>query len=176
MTLEEVANYLRVNKKTVYRLLANGSIPATRVGHLWRFDKSIIDGWLQRKSIGRPASVLVIDDEVAIRELFVEALAERKCEVVTAENGHEGLRLIKERDFDMVFLDLKLPVVDGVEVFREIRKSKPTLPVTIITGYPDSELMSKALTFGPLSLMKKPLRVADLVSAYDSVFSDRRGI
>jgi len=174
MTLEEVAKRLRVNKKTVYRLLANGSMPATRVGHQWRFDRSIIDGWLARRSTGRPVTILVIDDEPSIRELFVEAFAERKCEVSTAEGGQEGLRLIKTREFDMVFLDLKLSGMDGVEVFREIRQVKPNLPVTIITGYPDGELMARALAFGPLGLMKKPFSVAEIISVCDGLFSNVR--
>ena len=52
MTLQEVAVYLRVTDKTIYRLLKQGSIPATKVGHQWRFDKASIDEWLQRKSVG----------------------------------------------------------------------------------------------------------------------------
>ena len=51
MTVEEVAGYLHVAEKTVYRLLEQDSIPATRVGHQWRFDKVSLDEWLQRKSI-----------------------------------------------------------------------------------------------------------------------------
>jgi len=51
MTVEEVAGYLHVAEKTVYRLLKQDSIPATRVGHQWRFEKVSLDEWLQRKSI-----------------------------------------------------------------------------------------------------------------------------
>ncbi len=51
MTLQEVAAYLRVTGKTVYRLLGRGEIPATRVGRQWRFAKASIDGWLQRRSV-----------------------------------------------------------------------------------------------------------------------------
>ncbi len=51
MTLEEVAAYLRVTKKTIYRLLKQGKIPATMVGHQWRFDRASIDEWLQRKPV-----------------------------------------------------------------------------------------------------------------------------
>ena len=52
MTLKEVADYLRVTEKTVYRLLGRGVIPATKVGHQWRFAKASIVEWLQRKSVG----------------------------------------------------------------------------------------------------------------------------
>ena len=50
MTVEEVARYLRVTEKTIYRLLERGSIPATKVGRQWRFDSTLIDEWLQRSS------------------------------------------------------------------------------------------------------------------------------
>ncbi len=52
MTLKEIADYLRVTEKTVYRLLGQGEIPAVKVGHQWRFAKASIDEWLQRKSVG----------------------------------------------------------------------------------------------------------------------------
>ena len=63
MTLKEVADYLRVTKKTIYRLLEAGKIPATKVGRQWRFNKARIDEWLSERSVGGKASVLVIDDE-----------------------------------------------------------------------------------------------------------------
>ena len=175
LTIEELANYLRVNTRTVYRLVESDEVPALKIGRQWRFDKSNIAEWLQRKSVGRSANVLVVDDEAAIRDLFVAALAERKCKIDTAKNGHEGLKFFKERDYALVFLDLRLPLVNGVELLREIRASKPVLPVMIITGYPDSELMSEALEFGPLGLMKKPLSVSEIISVYDVVFSGAAG-
>ena len=53
MTVKEVAAYLRVAKKTVYRLLKQGTLPAVRVGHQWRFEKASIDDWLHRNSAGQ---------------------------------------------------------------------------------------------------------------------------
>jgi excisionase family DNA binding protein len=67
MTVQEIADYLRVNTKTVFRLLEKGKIPATRVGHLWRFDKSSIDAWLRTYSNSSvTADILVIDDDDAV--------------------------------------------------------------------------------------------------------------
>ncbi|MBA7678613.1 hypothetical protein ES703_86891 [subsurface metagenome] len=61
MTVEEVADYLRVTRKTIYRLLKQGSIPAAKVGHQWRFDKPLIDKWLQPDSVTAKATILVTD-------------------------------------------------------------------------------------------------------------------
>ena len=149
MTVEEVADYLRVAEKTIYRLLRRGSFPATKVGHSWRFDKASIDDWLHRNSVGVRASILVVDDEEVIRALFKESLEELGHRVVTAGNSSEGLELVKQRDFDLVFLDLKMPGMDGAELFRRVRTIKPNLPVTVITGYPDSDMMARALEQEP---------------------------
>lgn len=168
MTVEEVADYLRVAEKTIYRLLRRGSFPATKVGHSWRFDKTSIDDWLRRNSVGVRASILVVDDEEVIRALFKETLEELGHRVVTARNSSEGLELVKQRDFDLVFLDLKMPGMDGAELFRQIRTIKTDLPVTIITGYPDSDMMARALAQGPFGVMQKPFDDADIAIAIKS--------
>ena len=165
MTLEEVAAYLRVTKKTIYRLLRQGKIPASKVGHQWRFDKASINEWLKQKSGGADANILVIDDEDMIRSLFKETLEDLGHRVIAAGTSTEGLELVKQGDFDLVFLDLKMPVMDGTELFRQIRIIKPNLPVTIITGYPNSEMMARALAHGPLGVMKKPFGESDIISA-----------
>jgi excisionase family DNA binding protein len=168
MTVSEVADYLRVTKKTVYRLLMRGKIPATKVGNQWRFAQNSIDGWLQRNSVVTTASVLVVDDEEMVRLLFKTTLEELGHQVTGAKTASEGLELVKQRDFDLVFLDLKMPGMDGAELFRQIKDIKPKLPVTIITGYPDSEIMSRALAYGPFGIMNKPFGESDIVDAVNS--------
>ncbi len=168
MTLQEVADYLRVTEKTIYRLLGRGSIPATRVGHQWRFNKVSIDGWLQQSSVGTGASILVVDDEATIRALFKDILEELGHRVVVAGTGAEGLELVKKQDFDLAFLDLKMPGMDGAELFRRIKSIKPQLAVTIITGYPDSDIMARALAQGPFGVMEKAFSVRDITATISS--------
>ena len=165
MTVEEVAAYLRVTKKTVYRLLKGGRIAATKVGHQWRFDRTLIDKWLQQNSVGAEASILVIDDEEVIRLLFKETLEELGYTAMVAESSFEALELVKQSDFDLVFLDLKMPGMVGDELLGRIKALKPRLPVTIITGYPDSGMMKRALDQGPFGVMNKPFSESDIVTA-----------
>jgi len=165
MTVEEVARYLRVTDKTIYRLLKRGDISATKVGHQWRFDKAAIDEWLQRNSVGTKATILVVDDEEIIRTLFKETLEELGHTVIAVESGFEGLELVQQRDFDLVFLDLKMPGMVGDDLFGQIKAIKPRLPVTIITGYPDSGMMRRALAQGPFGVMNKPFGESDIVAA-----------
>lgn len=168
MTLQEVADYLRVTRKTVYRLLEVGKIPAAKVGRQWRFDKPEIDEWLRRRSVGGKASILVIDDEKIIQALFKDTIEEMGHTVVSAETGSEGLELAKNHDFNLLFLDLKMPGMDGAELFRQIRLTKPKLPVIIITGYPESGLMARALAYGPFGVMNKPFSESDIITAVDN--------
>jgi len=171
MTVEEVADYLRVTDKTIYRLLRQGKIPATKVGNQWRFDTDAIDRWLQQNSVMARANILVVDDEEVVRSLFKETLADLGHRVVTAATAAEGLELVKQRDFALVFLDLKMPGMDGAELFRQIKAFKPKLPVTIITGYPDSEMMARALACGPFGVMNKPFGDSDIVNAVNNFLS-----
>jgi excisionase family DNA binding protein len=165
LTLQEVADYLRVNIKTIYRLLGKGKIPAIKLGRQWRFDKSAIDKWISEKAVVVSANILVVDDEEIIRALFKETLEELGHTVVTVGTASEGLELVKRRDFDLVFLDLKMPGMDGAELLRQIKMVRPKLPVTIVTGYPEGDLMARALTYAPFSVMKKPVGEADIIAA-----------
>ena len=165
MTLGEVANYLRVTKKTIYRLLDRNGVPATKVGRQWRFDKASIDAWLCQNSTGTAANILVIDDDDTICSLFKDTLEETGHTVTTINESSKGLELVKSQDYDLVFIDLKMPGMDGAELFRQIRVAKTELPVTIITGYPDSDLMMSALTHGPLGVMNKPFNSSDIMTA-----------
>ncbi len=168
MTLPELAQYLRFTRKTIYGLLKKGSIPAIRIGRKWRFNKDSVDAWLHQNVNDTKSRILVIDDEDVISSLFKATLEEQEHEVVTASTGAAGLQYVKEQDFNLVFLDLKLPDMDGAEVFREIKKVRPTLPITIISGYPGSEMMERALEEGPLGVMNKPFSSSDINAAVNN--------
>ena len=164
MTLEEVAQYLRVTEKTIYRLLDKRGVPAARVGHQWRFDKAVIDTWLRQSSTEAEARILVIDDDETICSLFKDTLEDAGYKVTAVTNSYEGLELVKNEDYDLVFLDLKMPGLDGAELLGQIRAVKPEMPVTVVTGYPESDLMMKALNYGPLGVMKKPFKGSDVLT------------
>ncbi len=165
MTVEEVAGYLRVTKKTIYRLLKRGDITAVKVGRGWRFKKVSVDKWLDRQVGRKEATILVIDDREIMQLLLKETMERFGHRVVVARTGSEGLELVKQRDFDVVFLDLKMPGMDGAELFEQIKTVKPRLPVTIITGYPDSDMVERALAQGPFKATDKLFDESDIVPA-----------
>jgi two-component system, NtrC family, nitrogen regulation response regulator NtrX len=79
--------------------------------------------------------VLVIDDDARARNTLIDILTEEHYSVLPAEDGETALKLIKANNLNVVLLDLVLPDINGLEVLKQIKKSKPTIPVIIISGY-----------------------------------------
>ena len=79
-------------------------------------------------------TILIVDDEKGIRNLFQRALAREGYEVITAENGPEGIRIFKEKAINVALIDIKMHGMDGMRVLRKIKKTSPDCEVIIITG------------------------------------------
>jgi excisionase family DNA binding protein len=168
LSAKEVAEYLHVKPITVRRKAQSGEIPSIKIGHRLRFDKRQIDRWLQRNSRGRPVHILVVDDEPLVGRLFEDSLNETGYQTVTTLSSIEALELLGNRHFDLIFLDLLMPELDGAELFRRIRQIDKQIPVVIITGYPDSEVMKRAIAHGPFMVMNKPFTVDDILNTVQS--------
>ena len=165
MTLGEVAGYLRVTEKTIYRLLWRSRIPATKVGRQWRFDRTTVDAWIKRNSVSTWASILVIDEDEGVRILFRNIFRDLGDNLKVVPDGIAGMELLRRRSFDIVFLDLKMRSPDGVEVLRRIRDIRPEQTVVILTGCRDSDTMERALEYGPYFVMAKPFGESDVLAA-----------
>lgn len=104
--------------------------------------------------------ILVIDDDKASRDAFVLALEDTEYRVDTAESGAKGLEMKQSTGYDLIFIDLKMPEMNGVEVLRKIRKKDKTTPVYIITAFHkeffDELKLAEADGVG-FELLKKPI-------------------
>ncbi len=165
LTVNEIANYLKLDPVTVRRKAAKGEIPAIKLGKQFRFDRDQIDKWLLQKTVGRPAHILIIDDEPIIGQLFRNSLEKNGYQVTTTLSSLEALEFIARQCFDLIFLDLVMPELDGSELFRRIRKIDKQVPIAIITGYPDSDLLKKAKEHGPFIIMIKPFTGDDILES-----------
>src|SRR2546429_5261800 len=101
-------------------------------------------------------SVLIIDDEVGIRESLQTLLELEGYDVETAANGEQGMARIGDRPFDLVLLDLALPDRTGIDVLAEIRAHAPKLSVIMITAYGTVENAVKAMQAGAAKFFQKP--------------------
>ena len=164
LSTKELAEYLNVKPLTVFRKAKTGEIPSMKIGNRLRFDKQKIDKWLQEKT-RRVAQILVVDDEPVVCDFIKNALDGSGYQVMTVLSSLEALEVIRQKHFDFIFLDLLIPKLDGAEVFKHIREIDKDVPVIIITGYPDSEVMTRAMEYGPFLVLKKPLLINDILTA-----------
>lgn len=102
-------------------------------------------------------TILVIDDERSIRGSIKEILEYEKYKVLEAEDGAAGLRLAKDENIDLVFCDIKMPRMDGMEVLEGIKMLKPELPVIMISGHGNIETAVEALKKGAYDFIEKPV-------------------
>lgn len=110
----------------------------------------------------RTPVALVVDDDSRFCSFLSEALKTCGWDSVTATSGQMALETLHEKSFNLVLLDLGLPRMDGAQAFREIRKIDQDVPVVIVTGYPDSGIMSEALKVGPFPIVGKPFHLDQL--------------
>jgi excisionase family DNA binding protein len=169
LTIKDVAAYLKLPVSTVYRLAERRDLPGHKVGRQWRFHKSVLDEWFRQHAASARSIVLVVDDEEPIREMMMTALATKQRDVLSAASGEDALELIKKHPVDVVLLDLSMPGLNGVETFREIHALRPGLPVVIVTGYPDSDLMARALEIGSFTMISKPVDIAQIQKTVDRI-------
>jgi DNA-binding NtrC family response regulator len=101
--------------------------------------------------------VLVIDDDAVVGRSFDRVLSEKGYEVSTALSGEEALDTIENTEFDVVFTDIKMPGMDGLEVTERIKARCPWTPVVVITGYGTVENEARASVLGVSGFVNKPL-------------------
>ena len=103
--------------------------------------------------------ILVIDDEVDMLMLLRMIIEDNTgYEVETTNNPSEGLKKLAERDYGLVITDLKMPGMDGIELFDELKEIKPGIPVIIITAYGSLETADEAMKKGVADFITKPFR------------------
>ncbi len=118
----------------------------------------------------KPLKILVVDDEPSIRQLFLSLLQFYGHEVLLAENGEKAEQYFKDRQkIDLVFLDFKMPGIDGLETFRRIKKINRTVPVVMVTGYAPEDSLQKAKESGLTGFIKKPMDIKEIEQAIISV-------
>ena len=106
--------------------------------------------------------ILIVEDEAVMRESVRDWLIEDGYEVECVETGEEALKRIKEGEFGVVVLDLRLPGIDGLEVYEQAKDLRPETQGVIITAYPSKETREKAQSLGLLNYLAKPFKVEDL--------------
>lgn len=111
------------------------------------------------------ARILVVDDERSIRNTLKDILEFESHQVTLAEDGMSALSILKEHEFDLLFSDIKMPQMDGIELLDQVRISKPELPVIMISGHGTIEVAVDAIKRGAYDFIIKPIDLNRLMVA-----------
>ena len=169
MTTKEAAEYLKLNYMTVYKLSQRGRIPASKIGGNWRFRKDLLDDWLAQQATVVQGNVLVVDDDPAVVDMLSDVISRRGFKVVGVGSGEQAVKEMEKQRFDLIFLDLVLPGMSGVEALSSIKEMDKKAVVVIITGSADDPIALEAMSLGPLFLIRKPFRVNDVVEVLNAM-------
>ena len=113
--------------------------------------------------------VFIVDDDIDFAESLAEVIKKRGHQVELAHNGEDAVERFRDADFDIAFMDVKLPGKNGVESFFEIRKIKPDAKVMMMTGYSVEHLLRQAVDHGALGVLHKPLDFDRVLEVLDKV-------
>jgi DNA-binding response OmpR family regulator len=118
--------------------------------------------------------ILIIDDEAALRQTLARVLQQAGFEVTTAEDGERGLSYVQTTNFDMIFMDLRMPGMAGMEVLKLIHASYPNLPVILFTAQPDLTSAVEALRNGATDYLLKPLKPQALIERAQTIIANQQ--
>lgn len=117
--------------------------------------------------------VLVVDDDPVVGKSFDRVLSGKGYAVITASSGQEALNKLEAEDYDVVFTDIKMPGMSGLEMAEQVKERRPWLPVVIVTGYgsPDNEARAEAA--GVSGFLRKPLSPEMIEGSAQKAFSEK---
>jgi two-component system, NtrC family, response regulator HydG len=110
--------------------------------------------------------IMIVDDDQDLAESLADLLAATGYEVEIAGNGQEAVEKIRDKDFDVTLMDVRMPVMNGVDSFFAIRELKPQARVVMMTGYAEP-FMDRAIAAGALGPLQKPFSMQAMLEAVD---------
>ena len=119
--------------------------------------------------------IMLVDDEVPFVETMTKRLEKRNLRVIAAYSGQEALEtLAKNRNLDVVILDVKMPGMDGIETLKEIRKANPLTEVVMLTGHATVESAIEGMKLGAFDYLMKPCDIDQLVAKVNEAAEKKR--
>jgi DNA-binding response OmpR family regulator len=112
----------------------------------------------------KPVRLLLVDDEVGYLEVLSKRLSRRGFEVAAARSGAEAIRALRDRDFELAVVDLKMEDIDGIELLKILRQMLPGLKVIMVTGHGSERAARDGLSQGAFDYLMKPVDLELLVA------------
>lgn len=109
-------------------------------------------------------NILVVDDQIGMLETFTDILEDKGFRVQTAEDGFSAIEKTKENAFDLIFMDIQMPGINGVQTFRELKKSNSQAAVVMMTAYAVEDLIEEAISEGAYAVVYKPFDIEKIIN------------
>ena len=106
--------------------------------------------------MGEKASILIVDDDANSCNTLIKILAKKGYETLCADSGFRALELVQEKTIDVILMDIKMPVMNGVETYKKIKEIKPGIKVILMTAFSLDDLIKDALKEGVYAVVRKP--------------------
>ena len=120
------------------------------------------------------ANILIVDDNVSQCKTMSLILRRKGSAVATANDGWEAIETVQERPFDMIFMDIKMPLMNGVEAYRRIKEIRPGAVVMMMTAYAVEDLVQQALDEGAYGIVYKPLDIEEMLRLVEEIRGRKR--
>ncbi len=117
--------------------------------------------------------ILIVDDEEIIRETLNDFIDFMGYHATGVDNGLDGLKAVETSEYDLAFVDIKMPGMDGIDFLHHLRKTKLTgsLPVFIMTGHGSDEIRDQAITAGASGFLCKPFGLTEIQRITDKIIN-----
>ncbi|MFQ5997221.1 MAG: response regulator [Dehalococcoidales bacterium] len=120
-------------------------------------------------------SILIVDDDESLSKTLSLVLERKGYNVATANDGPEALEAVKNQPFDMVFMDIKMPIMNGVQTYKRMKKIRPEAVVVMMTAYAVEKLVQQALQEGAYGIIYKPLDIEKVLVLIERAREDNQG-
>ena len=121
-------------------------------------------------------SVLIVDDNENLCTTLSFILNRKGYDAISTNNGPEAIKLVTERPFDMILMDIKMPLMNGVEALKRIKFTRSDSVVVMMTAYSVEELVQEALEEGAFSIIYKPLDIEKIVALVEEAKGAAPGV
>ncbi|KKM02206.1 hypothetical protein LCGC14_1786730 [marine sediment metagenome] len=120
-------------------------------------------------------SILISDDNLSLTKTMKLILEHENFKVETTNDGFEAIEKVKNENFDIIFLDIKMPNINGVDVLKKIKKIKPNSIVIMMTAYSVDELINEAFKWGAIKILHKPIDIKNLLKSISKAIHQKTG-
>ncbi|RTJ59094.1 DNA-binding response regulator [Campylobacter jejuni] len=117
--------------------------------------------------------ILVVEDEIKTRESLINVLSERFSKVIGAQNGDEGLKKFKKFKPDLIITDIAMPIMDGLDMAREIKEISDDVPIVVLSAYSEKERLLRSIDIGIDKYLIKPVDIEELFKVLDYLIGEK---